>query len=189
MKKLLLLSLCIILMLSTVGCSASGRPAPTVTPDSPVYVGMPGEEFWEIYEIKDDDIVSMAASPGVDEDYYFMEDNNGNPMVVTVIWKYPEYHITAISAYDKNKIELSTRSFFSIRAGMAVQEVISILGQPLASFNSAGDILTWKVDDTIFDVEFRNRPGDPSILVVENVYIRGDNSASIINHWYIPFID
>ena len=113
MKKVILLILCLLLFL--VGCSASGRPAPTVTPDSPVYVGMPEEEFWEICDIKDDDIVSMAGFPGVDEDYFFMEDTNGNPMVVTVIFKDRKYNVTAITAYDKNKIKLSTRSFFTIR--------------------------------------------------------------------------
>lgn len=187
MKKVILLILCLLLFL--VGCSASGRPAPTVTPDSPVYVGMPEEEFWEICEIKDDDIVSMAGFPGVDEDYFFMEDTNGNPMVVTIIFKDRKYNVTAITAYDKNKIKLSTRSFFAIREGMTMQELISILGHPFGSVFSSGDRLTWKVDDTFFDVNFRTQPGDPSILVVNDVLIRDENYTSIINHWYIPFID
>jgi hypothetical protein len=187
MKKMLLLSLCIILMLSTAGCSVSGRPAPAVTPDSPVYVGMPTKEFWTLYD--NEDVLSMAGFPGVDEDYYFIEDANGNPVVLTLRNIDRKYTITAISAYDKNKIELSTRSFFAIREGMTMQELISILGHPFGSVFSSGDRLTWKVDDTFFDVNFRTQPGDPSILVVNDVLIRDENYTSIINHWYIPFID
>ena len=186
MKKVLLLILCLLLFLA--GCSASGKPAPSVTPDCGVYVGMPTEEFWKLYD--NEDVKSMAGFPGVDEDYYFIEDANGNPVVLTLENIDRKYTITAIAAFDKNKIELSTRSYFSIKAGMTMQELISIVGHPLGCFNAAGDRLTWKVDDTMFHVTFRTRSGDPSILVVEDVVLMDeDGSKSIINHKYIPFID
>ena len=166
MKKLLLLTLCVMLLLSMWGCRASGKPAPTVTPVCDAYVGMPMEEFWELYEHKD--IVSMAGIPGVD-DYYFIEDDRGNPMVLIDKDADGEYTIAAIEAYDKSKIELSSRSFFAIEIGMTVQEVISILGHPLGSFSAMGNLLTWRVDDTLYDVAFHSQPGDPSIFVVENL--------------------
>lgn len=185
MKKMLLLSLCVILMLSIVGCSASGRPAPTVTPSCDAYVGMPTKEFWTLYDNEDVEALTGLS----DENYYFIEDANGNPVVLTLKSINKNYTITAIAAYDKNKIELSSRSFFSIKAGMTVQEVISILGYPSGSGFSTGDRLSWKVDDTLFYVLFRGQPGDPSISVVNDVIISGENYTSIINHWYIPFID
>ena len=184
MKKPLLLTLCVILLLSTLGCSASGKPAPAVTPDIPFHVGMSSEEFWELYD--SEDIISLTGLSFADEAYYLMEDDNGNPVVLTLKSR---NSITAIAAYDKSKIKLTSRSFFSIKAGMTVQEVISILGHPLMNYSANGDRLTWKVDDTFFHVQFRSQPSDPSILVVYDVFVSSESYTSIINHWYIPFID
>ena len=189
MKKKLLLSLCVILMLSIVGCSASGRPAPTVTPSCDAYVGMPMEEFWELYKAGWADFSNTIVFMGY---YYFIEDDNGNPVVITCTSTNSastEKEVTSIVAYDKNEIELSSRSFYAIKAGMTVHEVISRLGKPKANIGATGERLSWRVDDVIYDIDFRATEDDPFDLVVVNVYIRGENAASIINHWYIPFID
>ena len=184
MKKVLLLILC--LLLSLTGCSVSGRPAPTVTPVCDAYVGMPVEEFWELYKDGWEDFSNSLV--GMDN-FYFIEDHNGNPVVLTRGKIDGISQITSIVAYDKNKIELSSRSFFAIEAGMTVQEVISRLGKPVANVGASGTRLTWLVDDVIYDIDFRRTENDPSKLFVENVFIRDDIYTSIINHWYIPFID
>ena len=68
-------------------------------------------------------------------------------------------------------------------------EKLEIEFEGLADFDLEDFGFEIDTDSISFGGDTEPTEDDPFDLVVVNVYIRGENAASIINHWYIPFID
>lgn len=184
MKHTLLLTLCVALVISMLGCSIGSTPAPTVTPNCGVHVGMSLEEFYDVYPVS---YLLLMTS------YLLIEDDSGNPVVLTYGKVDGIYQITSMEAYDKNAIACSKKTFYAIEAGMTVQEVISLVGIPdnCSDFGTT-NTLWWSLADSDESVSilFYVLPDDSATLILEDVVLHDKNgSASIINHRYIPFVD
>lgn len=180
MRKTIVLVLPIVLLCLLIGCGEQ-KAAPAITPVCDLYVGMPLQDLYTFYE--NDEIVVISNDPAVTICYYFVEDNAGNPMVLTVQSDESEYTVTDIVAYDKNAIVETREAFYSIAAGMTPQQVIALVGMPDGCFHSNVDRLTWEVEDALFDVIFRSRSSEEDDLIVYDVCIRGEGKdASILEN-------
>ena len=177
MKRIILPFLMALLLCSIAGCGKL-KAAPAVTPVCDLYVGMPMQDIYTLYE--NDEIVVITNDPAVTICYYFIEDDNGNPMVLTVQSSKSKYTVTDIVAYDKDAIVVSREAFYSIAAGMTPQQVIALVGMPDGCFHSNVDRLTWEVEDNLFDVIFRSRSSEEDDFIVYDVCIRGTGEETSI---------
>ena len=142
MKKVLLLLLCVLLLLSLYGCNEVS-PANSIEPPSNIYVGMSRADFEALYP---EDICYYYWGT-----YAFFDDPDGNPVVV--YFAHDEAYnatVASIDAYDKNGISTSEDAFCQLRGGMTVQEIVSYVGNP-DRYMSSGETMRWRVGDATGD--------------------------------------
>lgn len=192
MKKTVLLLLCVLLLLSLYGCDEPIKnidpstndteifqPAPTIAPPSNIYVGMTRDDFLELYPNRGNTFELAQGYSWGHDNYLFINDDQGNPVVITVsaYSAGKPYYLTSIVAYDKNAIFVSEETFRGIEKGMTLHEVVSLVGNPFGNPDAGGLTLGWQFGENIrYCVLWTQHPDDPNVLIVKNIY-RADNVA------------
>ena len=129
----------------------------TVPPPSHIHVGMAIDDIDELY-----------TCPGL-LNYFFIEDTDGNPVIVTSRVENRKYSVASVTAYDKNTIDFSEVGFRKIDKGMTVHEVVSLVGNPLGCFSCYLDELTWSCDGIMYSIKLEQHPDDSDVLIVRDV--------------------
>ena len=161
MKKFRMVILSMVLCICMLyGCTPENHYAlgeNTVPPPSHIHVGMPLNEIEE-----------LDTCPAL-LNYFFIEDTDGNPVIVTSRVENRKYSVASVTAYVKNTIDFSEVGFRKIDKGMTVHEVVSLVGNPLGCFSSYLDELTWSCDGIMYRIELEQHPDDFDVLIVCDV--------------------
>lgn len=126
----------------------------TVPPPSNIHVGMSLS-----------DVDELDSCPAL-LNYFFIEDTDGNPVIVTSRVENRKYSVASVTAYDKNTIDFSEVGFKKIDKGMTVHEVVSLVGNPLGCFSCYGNELTWSCDGVMYRIMLEKSSEDPDVLIV-----------------------
>ena len=161
MKKFRMVILSMLICICMLyGCTPENHYAlgeNTVPSPSHIQVGM------LIHEIDE-----LDTCPGL-LNYFFIEDTDGNPVIVTSRVENRKHSVASVTAYDKNTIDFSEAGFRKIDKGMTVHEVVSLVGNPLGCFSSYLDELTWSCDGVMYRIELEQHPDDFNVLIVRDV--------------------
>lgn len=153
------------------------QPAPTIVPVTDVYEGLSMETFLERYCYGDNYKDYENQYLGINN-YYFIFDENNNPTILTSSKNGTAdgYIISSITAYDKNAINICEETFYCIEQGMSIHEVVGLVGNPDWQ-TSDGITLVWYCNDQFnFHISWKTDSSDPSLLIVNRVYIRDLNA-------------
>lgn len=153
------------------------QPAPTIVPVTDVYEGLSMETFLERYSYGDNYKDYENQYLGINN-YYFIFDENNNPTILTSSKNGTAdgYIISSITAYDKNAINICEETFYCIEQGMSIHEVVGLVGNPDWQ-TSDGITLVWYCNDQFnFHISWKTDSSDPSLLIVNRVYIRDFNA-------------
>lgn len=138
MKKMMLLLLCLLLVLPLYGCDGEDRPDNSIDPPGDIYIGMPQVDFYALYPDKNSNLNGDGSSFSFQYGYAFLEDAEGNPVVVhfepsktSIDWQ-----VASVKAYDKDTIHVTEETFDQLERGMSVEEIVSILGCPVPRMGS-----------------------------------------------------